>query len=1606
MNHRKLVGAKKIDGRKRIRPRPLAAAVAVALLMGLGVSVAHADEQWTGKVSIDWNTNLNWATSAVPTGGSSVIIDTISPNAPVLTSQNVTILQLTVGDQAKGALTLSGGGVLTVTGSDQYGSGMVLGQAKGSVGSVLVTGTGTVLNVNQSAQVGNDGAGSLSVTAGAIANIGLQQNYAETMIGFGHYGLSADDASGSGSITVDGAGSTLHYAGGMNLLNGTLTVSNGGVLASQSRGDSGWIDIIGFGQVGNDPSSNVSREYALDGQGTATITGAGSSWQSVNRLTVGDGGSGSLSVLDGATAGFSGGVNIGAAIPSYDYTTDPATNQTTTTLVGVKQGTGTVTVSGQGSALTVVAVSGLGNGVLVVGDSGDGTLSVDAKGSVDVAGVLTVGNQAKGTLAITGGGVMAVHGSDANGAGAILGNAVGSTGEVTVSGAGSTLTLDAGAQIGNFGSGSLTLQQGGVANIGLTKAYSETVVGLGYYGAGGPDAAKGTGTISVDGAGSTLNYAGGMNLLNGSLTVSNGGSMVSQVRSGDQGATWLDTVGYGLPADSAIAFQQLNGTAIATVSDAGSTWHSVNALDVGDGGTGTLNVLDGGKATFTGWAYLGDAALLYDSGTSTGLTQTGTGMVNVSGDGSALTIAALPAGSTGTDTGLFVGYKGDGTLSVDNKGRVDVAGVLTVGDQAKGTLIIAGGGVMAVHGSDTNGLGASFGFGGVSGSKGEVTVTGAGSTLTVDAGAKIGNGGTTVSILDGGRASFSGNVQVGDTSGTNYFGPGSEGLLKVSGTGSLLTITAAAAGGQGGAGNLIDNGSVVIDDHGSVDVAGELNVDTVGSLAVSGGGTLAVHGSDAGGMGATLGDGVTVEGSGSTLTVDAGLASSGGLTVSGGGAVVVGGHDTAGVGLLVNLDTGNGVVVSGTGSSLSVGGGARLDNANAGVSSALSITDGGAVSFHGSVLADNSDASATGSNSIIVSGAGSSLSIDASSTGGGSGVLQLGVGDSLNQLTTVTVSDGATLTATDGIEVGSRGNMIIGGNDGSGNTMAPGAVNTPSLQLDASQMSSTLIFNHSASTEENKYVFAASISGSGGIEVMSGFTELTGNSSSYTGHVGVGGGTLSVNGSLGGDIDVLPGARLQGTGTVNNVTVGGTLAPGNSPGTLHVNGNLVMQTGSVYEAQIDPATGKSDSVEVAGNVTIQPGTTLDIQSLGSQPVTPGDKIDLIQSTGNGTVQGQFDNTKGDLTTFVGYGVSYQDGKVVVGVTRSATAFASAGSTPQARALGAALDGVPADSGLGRLLFSQLTTAGQAAAAFSSMSGNVHADVRRTMLEGSQQVRDAVSQRGQLAADASGTSWWMHALDNWGGTDGVDGLSDAKTDRSGMMLGVDTAVAGSTRLGVALGADQTSWRMGKPASAHIKSRHLALYGNSAMGHFDLGYGLAFGWQDVGTNRSFMLGSVAQQLNSDSHAHLNQVFVNAGYRFGDAAGSHVEPYVALAHARLSGQNVHEHGSATALDVTSTTDSATFSTLGLRWLVGTGAVRWYGTLGWRHVFGFDRPSVQARFAQGGAAFAVQGLPMAQNAAKIDLGARFAIGKHTHVSFGYQGLISSAAHDNGANARLVVDF
>ncbi|MGO4832235.1 autotransporter domain-containing protein, partial [Rhizobiaceae sp. 2RAB30] len=79
--------------------------------------------------------------------------------------------------------------------------------------------------------------------------------------------------------------------------------------------------------------------------------------------------------------------------------------------------------------------------------------------------------------------------------------------------------------------------------------------------------------------------------------------------------------------------------------------------------------------------------------------------------------------------------------------------------------------------------------------------------------------------------------------------------------------------------------------------------------------------------------------------------------------------------------------------------------------------------------------------------------------------------------------------------------------------------------------------------------------------------------------------------------------------------------------------------------------------------------------------------------------------------------------------------------------------------------------------------------------------------------------------------------------------------------------------------------------------------------------------------------------------------------------------------------------------------------GGLGWRHAFGDVNPETGLAFA-GGAAFAVQGAPIARDAAVIEAGLDTSLTDKATFGLTYQGQLASDGQEHGFNARLAVRF
>lgn len=126
----------------------------------------------------------------------------------------------------------------------------------------------------------------------------------------------------------------------------------------------------------------------------------------------------------------------------------------------------------------------------------------------------------------------------------------------------------------------------------------------------------------------------------------------------------------------------------------------------------------------------------------------------------------------------------------------------------------------------------------------------------------------------------------------------------------------------------------------------------------------------------------------------------------------------------------------------------------------------------------------------------------------------------------------------------------------------------------------------------------------------------------YSGDTTLSAGTLVVNGTASNSaITVGSGTILKGSGTSGDITNNGTLAPGNSIGTLTVSGNVTLDNSSTTEMEIN-GDGDADKIVISGNMTA--GGTLQI--IPEKKRNYGDSMTYQLVTTSG-ITGTFDDIR-------------------------------------------------------------------------------------------------------------------------------------------------------------------------------------------------------------------------------------------------------------------------------------------------------------------------------------------------------------------------------------------
>jgi hypothetical protein len=823
---------------------------------------------------------------------------------------------------------------------------------------------------------------------------------------------------------------------------------------------------------------------------------------------------------------------------------------------------------------------------------------------------------------------------------------------------GSTMTIDLGHTVHGNGSIDAAVLSGSTINHGLIQA--DTPGALLYWFPQGTDRNDGilrainggvlqlrntldntNGTIRAEGGDVQLRGAN----ISGGLLSATGGSRFQVI---DNAGTWLNN----LTIANGTLVQNINGTMYL-------------------GGTVTNN----GSIVLDSAALPNNTALIYQ------------GTVTLAGNGS-LQLRSAPGWSTGIDTdgGTLISSNtihGSGWIfssvfggQITNNGSIiadDPSAQLVIDPNRRGKTIVnntwlgaKNGAVLRLQGpvDNTNGiLTADGGDVQISGARiggGTITTTGT-STISLLDGSELAGptitGGSNVQIPSGHQGKLSGSI-VNDgmiaCTGDLFFWGGSH---SISGNG-VIQINGSHVTSDSG------NGTVTIGSGQTLRGCGEISSSAWwAQIALVNHGLIqadipaaSLTWFDKGGV-TSINDGAIRATNGSILQLRNSLDNTGGTILADGGDIQFNGGRVSG-----------GTIATARNSSAYLLGGAELVNLAIAAGSQVQVPTGQQGKLTGSITNDGTIACSGnlffwgGAHSINGNGA-VQLSGGTVSSDWGNGTVTLGPGQTLRGYGAV----GSNAWWAN-IHLDNQGTVEANGGtlqffnptpQFSGSTLTGGAwiaraysnlampaggvaVNQANVILDGLGS----VFSNIDSLSDNRGSFA----------ILNGRNFTTLGSLANTGIVSVGAGsTLTVQGNYtqtgNGFLDIegafvsammsLSGGTLGGSGTIHTPVVlsGGALAPGSSPGTLTIDGNLSLQGSNVYAWQVASAS-LADKVLVNGDLTLSGQIALELRGFGSV-MTPTD-FELFHFTNLLSDTASWDISSPDGTvTWEGVGVHDQ-----------------------------------------------------------------------------------------------------------------------------------------------------------------------------------------------------------------------------------------------------------------------------------------------------------------------------------------------------------------------------
>ena len=713
----------------------------------------------------------------------------------------------------------------------------------------------------------------------------------------------------------------------------------------------------------------------------------------------------------------------------------------------------------------------------------------------------------------------------------------------------------------------------------------------------------------------------------------------------------------------------------------------------------------------------------------------------------------------------------------------------------------------------------------------------------------------------------------------------------------------------------------------------------------------------------------------------------------------------------------------------STAGSARITN-NSGSSVDFGLSGGTDISTAGNATITNSGvtrffASTTAGNAAITNIAGITLFAD-TSTASSATITNSATGQT--QFTDTSTAGNATITNNLGSSTSFGGQSTAGNarliNNGPGSIFDFSASSGPlgNNQLSAGSIEGDGSFRlglNQLTVGSNNLSTTVSgvISGNGPValdKVGTGTLALTGTNT-YTGRTLVNGGTLEVDGSIATSNMVLvgiagTGGTLSGTGTVNRAGIlsGGTLAPGSAAnpfGTLTSLTNLTFQSAAFYLVQVGASASSTNVVGTASlaNATVQVAVTSGVQGNKSYDILHstnigGSRFGSVQSLTPGfteTLSYSATDVFLNLTANLGGNLNVNQQNVATSINN---AFNNGGSLPPGFLNLFNLSGASLGNALTQLSGETATASQQTT--FNAMGQFMGLLTDPFMNRGGVSASSPAigyAEEGGASAYAARSNpadafafvkaplakvydpRWSMWVSGFGGSQSTSGnvalgSNDTRSSIFGTAVGADYLLSPMTIAGFALAGGGTNFSVANGGTGRSDLFQMGAYIRHNQGPAYISAALAYGWQDITTNRTVTVAGL-DQLRAEFNANAWSGRLEGGYRYVAPwiGGIGITPYAAAQFVTfdlpaymeqaVGGANTFALGYG-AHDVTDVR-----SELGIRtdrsFIMPDGVLTLRGRFAWAHDYDPDRAIAATFQSLPGASFVVNGAAQASDSA-----------------------------------------